>query len=355
MSVTEIRSVKIFDGWGLSETKSVFFRDGEFVKPTTESKVIDGKGLALLPGLIDSHIHLSGKTNLGKASFYGVVGLMDMATQDPSVVDSLRNALDLPIIRSSYRAASPSDSHHAEKMGTPIIETAENARAFVKEQLNFGADYIKVVAPDRPDSSKFGVNTLRAVVDAAHESNKKVIVHAVTTAAYNFILGSGIDVVTHLPLNGVLTQAVAEKLAKEDIVCVPTLVMMEGMSKRLKFITKGKIDFKNSCESFKVLKEAGVRIIAGTDSNDDKKSPFQPIFGKALHHELKLLCDLGFSPIESIRSATEIAADFWGLTEMGKIAPGKRADFSLIGGDPTSNIKDLGKIRQVWIRGKQIR
>jgi len=352
---TEITSVRVFDGNGFSQPRSVYFQDGLFVAASKAAQVIEGGGRFLLPGLIDSHIHLSGLKNLEKAAWHGIAGLMDMATQDPQVVDRQRNLDGLPLIRSSYRAATEAGSTQATKMKIPMIGSPSDARAFVKDQLSFGADYIKIVLPNRPLSTGFNADTLRAAVDAAHEAGKKIIAHAVSTAAYEFVVGSGLDVVTHLPLDACIDYGAAESLAREGVVCVPTLIMMRGLSRRLKLITRGKVDFKHSQNSFRVLHDVGIRFLAGTDSNDDRKSPYQPKFGSALIEELRLMEEDGLSPREVLRSATTEPVEFWDLHELGRVEPGRLASFSLLKANPFDGLRNLRSMNNVWIGGRNVR
>jgi imidazolonepropionase-like amidohydrolase len=84
-------------------------------------------------------------------------------------------------------------------------------------------------------------------------------------------------------------------------------------------------------------------------------SPAQIQHGEALHDELGLLVDAGLTPVEALRSATVVPAAFFGLTDRGVIAAGRRADLLLVDGDPTQDIAATRTIRSVWAAGVQVR
>ena len=80
-------------------------------------------------------------------------------------------------------------------------------------------------------------------------------------------------------------------------------------------------------------------------------APASPPYGTSLHHELELLVGAGLSAVDALRSATILAAQYFGLADRGAIAPGKRADLVLIDGDPLADISAVSKIAAVWCGG----
>jgi adenine deaminase len=97
------------------------------------------------------------------------------------------------------------------------------------------------------------------------------------------------------------------------------------------------------------LKAAGVRILAGTDCSNPGTA-----HGASLHRELALLVAAGLKPIDALAAATSVTADAFGLTDRGRIAPGRRADLVLVDGDPTTEIGATRKIAGVWKQGHSI-
>jgi imidazolonepropionase-like amidohydrolase len=97
------------------------------------------------------------------------------------------------------------------------------------------------------------------------------------------------------------------------------------------------------------LRDAGVDILAGTDAAH--LGPPGMAHGASLHGELQLLVRGGLTPTEALRAATSVTARRFGLDDRGRIAPGLRADLTLVDGDPTVAIEDTLSTRRVWRGG----
>ena len=98
-------------------------------------------------------------------------------------------------------------------------------------------------------------------------------------------------------------------------------------------------------ENVRLLHEAGISILAGTD---------QATHGISIHREFELLVQAGIDPIDVLKGATSKAATAFGLADRGRIAPGLRADLVLVAGDPTADIKATRAIQRVWKIGVEI-
>ena len=83
-------------------------------------------------------------------------------------------------------------------------------------------------------------------------------------------------------------------------------------------------------------------------ANEAPFAPASPPYGTSLHHELALLTEAGLSPVDALRSATVLAAQYWGLADRGVIAPGQRADLLLVDGDPLADISAVSQVAAVW-------
>jgi imidazolonepropionase-like amidohydrolase len=353
-----IQNVRVFDGTKLSGPRTVFVENGVISSSADADVAVKGEGATLLPGLIDSHIHLDSIENLKKASYWGITTMIDMATQDPELVDSLRSQPGLTDIRSCHRAGSPAGSYHATAMSYPVIRGPEEGRSFVDEQIGFGADYIKIVLedPDIPGAGIMTPDTIAAVAQAAHESGRYLIAHAVASGSFKLALENGVDVITHTPMRECIFATIVEEMAKRGILAVPTLVMMKGLCETFAALpSPPPWSYSNSQESVARFRRAGIPIIAGTDANNDPKAPFHPEHGKSLHDELDLLVGAGLTPIDALRSATNIPAEKLGLTDRGTILPGRRADLVLVDGDPTTDIGATKAIRAVYVAGVRVR
>lgn len=101
------------------------------------------------------------------------------------------------------------------------------------------------------------------------------------------------------------------------------------------------------------LHHAGVDILVGTDVSVPVPSLGGLAHGASVHHEMQLLVEAGFTPVEALQSATSKTARRFGLNDRGRIIQGARADLVLVDGDPTTTISDTLSIRGIWLRGIQ--
>jgi imidazolonepropionase-like amidohydrolase len=331
---------------------------------------IDGRGCVLLPGLIDSHLHVDGRASLEACANWGLTTVVDLAVRDIRSLDPLRDSDDLPTVLTAGVPASAPGGQHVKKMGFPsssALPDAAAARSFVAEQVAAGADLVKVIVEDPkvPGTKALPVAVIAAVVTAAHDAGKLVVAHAVTTASITTAHEAGVDVITHAPLNADLAPDLIASLASHQVVLIPTLTMMRGAvatltkSKMLTVLsTLGiapKLDYAHAEASVALAQSAGITVLAGTDANTEPLVPARPPYGESLHDELELLVAAGLSPAEALRSATTAPARVFGLTDRGSVTPGLRADLVLVEGDPTQDITATRNIRETWIGGTQHR
>lgn len=345
-----VTNVRVFDGHRLTPPRTVVIEGGVIGTDAAGAEVVDADGGVLLPGLIDAHVHLSGPDILSRLRAHGVTTALDMGTWPAQRVAGLRGVTGATDVRSAGTPAIGPGGLHARIPTMPadaILTSPERAAPFVTARLADGSDYIKIIAdpeeggPDQP--------TMTALTRAAHSHGKQVVVHAVSHQAVVMALDAGADVLTHVPLGPPLDPAMVARIAADGRAVVPTLTMMEGVATAV-----GRADgFAGARRSVALLHQAGVPVLAGTDSNDTAGVPFQPAAGASLHHELELLVDTGLSTAQALRAATSLPARAFGLADRGAIAPGLRADLVLIGGDPLADIRAVRDIRRVWCGGVQ--
>jgi imidazolonepropionase-like amidohydrolase len=375
--ITIIKNAKIFDGAELTETGTVAIENDKIVDKTEGDTVIDGSGCTLLPGLIDSHLHLYGVENLWETARHGVTAVLDMGVRNHAVIDDLRTRKGVSGVLSCYSPAFAPNSGLAKKMkflGASVVRDSVDGARFVNEQLGAGADYIKVIIEDEGKNGgvAFPPDILKAIACEAHRNGKRVVAHVVSPQSFELAITCGADVLTHIPFMAALPQETIESLAKNGCISVPTMIAMkiivdniEGMksklpfrliskfSKRMQAMPTFKYDYVE--DSVARIREAGITVLVGSDSNiGDKTTPFSAQYGSSLHEELRLMVKSGFAPIQALRNATSVPADYWKLNGRGRIAAGYQADLLLVEGDPTKNIGDTKNIRQVWIAGAPV-
>jgi imidazolonepropionase-like amidohydrolase len=347
MDKVALTNVRVFDGERLLEPATVVIDGDRIGRDPAGAATVDGDGRVLLPGLIDCHIHLTDDATLSALARNGVTTGLDMGTWPPELVASLRGRPGVTDIRSSGTGATHPASMHAKRMGRAqgLVADPDEARAYVSERVAEGADYIKIIV----DPPGFDEATVRALVDAAHANRLRAIAHAANSGAVLLAQAAGVDVLTHAPIDRPLSDDEARATAAGGQVIVPTLTMMEAIVERLAGVAP--VSYDAARATVGQWHRAGVTILAGTDANQAASAPASPPYGGSLHRELGLLVDAGLSAVEALRSATVLAARYFGLADRGVIAPGRRADLVLIDGDPVQDIGAVSRVAAVWCAG----
>ncbi|KAI9669912.1 MAG: hypothetical protein M1831_006948 [Alyxoria varia] len=342
----------------------------------------------LLPGLIDAHIHPKERHHLLQLAQYGVTTAYDMASWPPERSQALRRdpggstfavfqgadkgradahqARDsepgsdshsaVAGILTSCMCASCPGSRHSKIPTFPtdsLLSSAEEAPAFVDQQVRNGADYIKIVA-DAPVGPSQEV--LDAIVHVAHSQKygKKVVAHAANFRAYEMAMACGADIITHVPRDTALSHEIVRKIAARNVVCLPTLAVMKVIVNSPMALPGDSYE-DAAVVSVKRLAEAGVKMYVGSDSNTVPGPMCMP-FGSSLLKEVETLVnDGGLDPAYVLRMATKGNAELFGLDkDRGVVEEGMRADLTVIEGNPVYNVENVRNVRQVWVGGKEV-
>jgi imidazolonepropionase-like amidohydrolase len=364
------------------------------VLPPAGARLVDLSAKTVLPGLIDSHVHLSGDpggdyrdeavdsdewlTLLGvknaritaKAGFTTV---RDVGSA-PQVGFALRRAtaegiIPGPRILSSGPAISIVGGHgdvsgfrpeviRALELGNTCTG-AEQCAARVREASRAGADLIKITATGgvlsqqaRGLGQHFTDAELKAIVDTAHSLGLKVAAHAHSARGIEAAARAGVDSIEH----GTFADAGAIRAMKASgSVLVPTLMAFTGIRERLgKGIYTPVVEAKvretlsEVGKAARAARAAGVPLVFGTDA---------AVFEHGRNaEELALMVEhAGMSPAEAIAAATTGAARLLGLErEVGRIAPGFSADLIAVDGDPLQDVRRLEHVDFVMARGRTI-
>lgn len=380
-----ITNVRVFDGrQTISEATVVV--DGERIASVQTggtvprgALVIDGQGKTLLPGFIDSHVHVFQAADLEQSLAFGVTTVLDMFTPAP-VMTQLR-AEDHPSradMRSAgYLATAPGGHGAHTQFGSavPTVGRPDEAAAWVKTRVDEGSDYIKIVLDDyRAYGAKrptLDVATFDALVTAAHGHRKLALVHASDYETANLAIEHGADGLVHLFRDRVPPSSFGAAVAGRKAFVIPTLVAAQtaygqltklgadpSLSPWLPASAKQQLvatypfpPAKGPAEAapraIQLLRDAGADLLAGTDAPNPGTT-----YGASLHEELSLLVAAGLSPSQALVAATSTPAARFGLTDRGRILPGLRADLVLVAGDPTRDINATRWIAGIW-RGGQ--
>ncbi|HVN17137.1 MAG TPA: amidohydrolase family protein [Dongiaceae bacterium] len=368
--------------------------DAAGAKMPSGASVIDLSHQTVLPGLIDSHTHifLQGEdpakggydANIltaplalravragvaaQRALQQGFTTLRDVETEGAGYGDvGIKQAINQgyipgPRMVISTRAISTTGGYMLEgyapeldmPKGAQIVDGPVEARKAAREQLDYGADWIKVYMTHRSWVGKHGelasqptltVEELRAIVDETHGWGKKVACHAYSGIGLHRALDGGCDSIEH----GLdLDDAAIAQMLKQGTWYVPTLSVYytdwapadtaDGKRDRLR-ASAHEVSFK------KALK-AGVKIVFGTDMGGIPWT--EPIAQEFTH-----MVDFGMTPMDAIQSATSRAAVMLDMDDqIGVIAPGAYADIIAVPGDPLNDIKVFENVQFVMKNGK---
>lgn len=381
--VTERQTLVIEDG----KVKEI--RDG-FVG---EGTVVDLSNKFVLPGFIDSHVHLGGQQGDGdratrftstsadaalRGAQYakitleaGFTTVADLGGNADAVV-GLRNAVAQgrivgPRILASAGTVTPhgghGDANGVPESMVPLMRTTgvcsgpDDCRRAVRERVRSGADVIKITATGGVLSDtgaglnqQFSNDELAAIVETAHFMGRRVTAHAHGTDGINSFLRAGGDSIEH----GTFLDNEGIRLLKANGgYLVPTLLAGDFVAREAQrpgtFFTANQR--KKSLEAGPLMLDmarrahaAGVKIAFGTDNG------VGPHGDNA--REFVLLVQAGLTPIEAIRTATINAADHFGLQdEIGRITAGYNADIIAVDGDPLQDVAVLRDVKFVMRGG----
>ncbi|MGH7468625.1 MAG: amidohydrolase family protein [Longimicrobiales bacterium] len=332
-------------------------------------------GLTVLPGLIDSHVHLAlsmvapGAHESAVDALLvvlldqGVTSVRDVGGPYPWMIELAR------AIESGQRAgprifaAGPTitapaghpagtllkGSAEAIELGTRQLRAPGEARPVVRELAEGGVSLIKVIFDGGSQRSPLGLlprldtTTLRAVVSEARAAGLPVTVHWSNVSELAHVVAARPTQLEH-PGVTPIPDALIEQIAQSGIAVDPTLVVYST-------ILPPNIFSSGPLSNVRRLAARGVVITAGTDAPLGGLRP-----GESLHRELELLVQAGLTPVQAVQAATGNAARFLGRNaDVGTIAVGKRADLLFVSGDPATSITDIRNVRLVIQNGRVVR
>ena len=394
-----LTNARIFDGSGaaIREGAAVLVEDGRIARvdsssgatPAERSRTIDLAGRTLMPGLIDVHQHVSGRTprprdgaepvlegtahhflqaSLREFLRFGVTTVRDVGSQGRQPQEA-RQAMRYGAFRGPrlltcgkiISATAPGGRFYGDMYRE--ADGADDVRKAVREQVRAGADFIKVMTTgarsnelEDPEPTQFTDAEFAALVDEAHRLGFKVAAHAEGLLGIEAAVRHRMDTVEHgMYLNQ--RPSLLDAMAQNDQVLVPTLTgyyWMAGLGDAIEVDAAEseprltpmlvQLAHHNLAEGAKTLrsaKAAGVKIALGSDGELEARNVSLELL-RMIHH--------GLTSEEGLVAATKTAAEALGLSDyIGTVEPGKLADLVVVDGDPLAEPQLLHDPARIWL------
>lgn len=390
----------LMPGEGYAEEVTLFVAGGRierveegFAEAPEGARLIDLSDAYVLPGLIDSHVHLlsgergpdtyirpfrdtsadtafQGAYNARLTLQAGFTTVQDVGGANEAIF-ALRDAVASgkvpgPRIRAAGRAVSVTGGHGdfngfapriMEMMSTAnICNGADDCRRAVRQQVKEGADLIKITATGGVLSNtragleqQFTVPELEAIVDAAESMGRKVTAHAHGKSGIDAALRAGVHSIEH---GTYLDEESIALFRDNDAVLVPTVLagvtvtgwvdepwLAEPSREKAAEVGPRMLDM------LRIAHEGGVTVAYGTDTGVSKHGENA--------REFALMVEAGFSPEAAIRAATVVASEHIEMADqIGTLEPGKYADLIALDGDPLDDITELEDVDFVMKGGR---
>ena len=353
-------------------------------------EIIDLGNATLLPGLIDTHTHVLLQGDVTAADYdeqllkesipyrailaarnasialqHGFTTIRDLETEGAMYADVdvkmaiQRGEVPGPRMQVATRAMTPTGMYPLlgysweikVPTGVQYVDGVDEARKAVREQVMYGADWIKYYSDRGYHFEADGIlhsrvnftdEEAKAIVDEAHRLGKKVAAHCIGSDGIAAALRAGVDTVEH---GDGLTEAEMDEMAKRGIYWIPTITV--GL-----YVAPGRGgNWPRMAElqrtNFPIAMKKGVKIAMGTDVGG--------FDWRALNEakEFEYYVQYGMSPMQSIKTGTSVAAELLGWSNrVGTIEAGKWADMIAVAGDPLKDISELERVQWVMKGGE---
>ncbi len=345
----------------------------------TGATVVDAGGGALLPGLIDSHVHLCleptpkgvervateptarlairSATAAKRLLDAGVTTARDMGSREGVAIEVAAAQRSGWMIGTRVLAAGRGitpPGGHGWMIGVEA-EGPDAVRAAVRGEIERGADVVKIFPTGGVLGSgahgfavTMSADEVAAAVDEAHAHDRLVGAHVHGPEGVELVLDAGVDTVEH---GTGVTDEQAARMASAGVALVPTLAAVDAIARHeselpAPLVARAREVLDIAAAGVQRAIAAGVTVLPGTDAG----TPFNPPGGVV--REMELLASLGLGTAGVLRAATSQAAGALRQQGRGTVAPGQVADLVLVTGDPVDDLRALTTPRIVIQDGK---
>ena len=387
-NILDVRSGSLIEG-------NIHIKDGIIVAinqklSNDKNKNIILEGVTLIPGLMDSHVHLIGNNELNgyesisessqMATIYGVknakntllagfttvrnVGASHFA--DVALRDAIKNEVVIGprmIVSGPTLSISgghgdnnllPFDHNHSHSNHS-IVDSPWEARKAVRINRKYGADLIKFTATGGvmskntdPNARQFTLEEMKAIVDEAHSHGMTVAAHAHGLKGIQAAIDAGVDSIEHSSFIDLATikKAINKNVYLSMDIYVSDYILGEGIKKGIleESLEKERKVGKIQRENFKLAHSMGALMVFGTDAGiynhgDNAK-------------QFKYMVEWGMTPLEAIQASTLNTAKLFKMNKVGEIKEGFYADIVGVSSNPLKDIRSLERVVFVMKNGK---
>ena len=407
-NVTVVKAGLLIDGTGNPPLRDVLiFIEGNRITQVTQQEeippgatVIDASQQVVMPGLIDTHVHPGDRANAGPSAEYRA-----------SVIQHLKQALDFGVTTIFSLGLDPDSNFalrdeswgddfdgsrmltagtgftavggHPTQLGTDLpnqIDDPALARQRVQELAAQGVDGLKIWVAPIAGLPVIKAEVSRAIIEEGHKHNLRVFAHLNTAEDTQTLVEAQLDGVTHIAGDSYEEETI-ELMRRQGTIVAPMLVQkkkglvfsedralfedpfvrrvlgqeVDELKEALAQTSPEALErmaqsYQQAKENFVRLKNAGVRLAVGTDSN----TSFAPV-GLITHKEVETLVEAGLSPMEALVAGTRGSAEWAGVSDrLGTIEAGKLADMLILEENPLVDIRNTRKIVKVILGGRVV-
>jgi imidazolonepropionase-like amidohydrolase len=416
-SCTVLQGGMVFDGTRAGVGTVVI--DGDRVKDVVfgeahvgSGTVVDVTGKTVLPGLVDLHVHLMADASpLGGADDNGaghledhlkamlragVTSYLDLGSSAHVIFEYRRRIQAGEMLGPRLFAVgpllTPTGGHPCYAGGPPgdfciFVDAPADAAQALSQLAPQKPDFVKIVIEGGATKPlpRMTEPSMAAIEKAAEKVGIPVIAHVAAPADVADALTAGVTHFAHLPMEHRITPDLAQRMAAEKAVVVPTVAVVDGFyrvshgtltelqdpklrddvpaeviaalrdPKQLAYMTSTKYQAltaawrSDTMANLKACWDAGVTIAAGTDAGNPGT-----FHGLALARELALYVEAGIPVLDALATATRTAADVLGRPDLGRLEPGALADVVVVDGDATTDIGALSHPSRVYRGGELV-